>query len=412
MAPYRWGPRCSRRPLLPMLAELLENTNGGTLMKVVIAPDSFKGSRSSTDVAADIEKGLRRVFPDAQVVKLPIADGGEGTVEAFLQGAGGTYHHTQVAGPMGAPVTAQYGVLPDGTAVIEMAAAAGLPLVPEEQRNPLHATTYGVGQLMLAALDRGCRRMIVGLGGSATNDGGIGMARALGVSFLDGDGRELAGTPDDLLRLADVRIQGMDPRITGTAITLASDVRSPLCGPRGASAVFGPQKGADPAAVQTLDAALAHLAAVVQEKLGVDCMDTPGAGAAGGLGYGLMAFCGARMQSGIQAVMEHMDMDRHLEGCSLVITGEGRLDGQSAFGKVPVGVAQRAKERGIPVLAIVGGMGDGAGAVYDCGVDSIMTTVNRAMPLEEAMADAGRLLEDAAERAMRIIRMGMGLSQE
>lgn len=380
-------------------------------MKVLIAPDSFKGSNSSIAVAARIETGIKKVFPDAEIVKIPIADGGEGTVEALVHGAGGKYFTATVTGPMGEPVDAAYGILDNGIAVIEMAACSGLPLVAEEKRNPLMATSYGVGELIRAALDQGCKKIVVGLGGSATNDGGAGMAQALGVSFRDSGGNELEQGGGALARLAVIHTAGLDPRIANTEITIASDVSSPLCGPKGASSVFGPQKGANAEMVRQLDRALVNLASVVKEQLGVNLAKTPGTGAAGGLGYGLIAFCGAHMKAGIETVMDSVEIDKHLIGCDFVITGEGKIDSQAVLGKVPVGVAQRAKKYNLPVLAIVGDIGDGAEAVYAYGVDSIMSTVNRAMPLSEAIANGGTLLEEAAERAMRMIKIGMSVAK-
>jgi glycerate kinase len=385
---------------------------GGRAMKILIAPDSFKGSNSSAAVAERIEAGVKKVFPSAEIIKLPIADGGEGTVEALVLGAGGQLHQAQVTGPMGKPVTAAYGILSSGIGVIEMAAASGLPLVPENERNPLNATTFGVGELLLEALDCGCTSIVIGLGGSATNDGGVGMAQALGISFKDRSGRELKLGAAGIAELATVDTSGMNAKVSGASIVIASDVNSPLCGPKGASQVFGPQKGADVDKVKKLDNALAHLADTVKSQLGIDISDTPGAGAAGGLGYGLMAFCGAKMKPGIETVMDSLGIDKLLDGCDLVITGEGKIDGQSVFGKVPVGVAQRAKKNGVPVLAIVGGIGDGAEAVYQHGIDSIMSIFNRAIPLSEAMANGGALLEEAAERAMRIIKIGMGINRK
>jgi glycerate kinase len=292
-----------------------------------------------------------------------------------------------------------------------MAAASGLHLAPEANRDPLTATTYGVGELIKALLEKGCRRLLVGLGGSATNDGGLGLAQALGASFKDRDGNELGFGGGSLAQLAAIDRSGLDARIAETQIVIASDVRSPLCGPTGASAVFGPQKGADAGAVKILDANLEHLALKVKAQFGLDLADTPGAGAAGGLGYGLMVFCGARMKAGIEIVLDCVGFDQYLQKCDLVITGEGKIDRQSVCGKVPVGVAERAKKYNLPVLAIVGDIGEGAGAVYDLGVDSIMSTVNKAMSLAEAMAEGGDLLEEAAERAMRIIKIGMALGR-
>ena len=379
-------------------------------MKIVIAPDSFKGSNSSIAVAGRIEKGILRVFPDAEIVKIPIADGGEGTVEALVTGAGGTPYTVEVKGPMGENQKAEYAILSNGTAALEMAASSGLPLVPQDERNPLAATTYGVGQMLLAAIEKGAKDIVIGLGGSATNDGGIGMAQALGVSFLDTDGNELGFGGGPIANLAKIDISGLDKRINGVNITIASDVNNPLCGPKGASAIFGPQKGADPAMVEQLDRNLAHYSEIVRQQLGIDHLNTPGAGAAGGLGFGLLVFCGARLNSGIETMLDAVRFEEKLENCDIVVTGEGKIDGQSAFGKVPVGVAGRAKKLGIPVLAIVGDIGDGAEAVYDFGIDSIMSTVNRAMPLSEAIARGGELLEEGAERAMRMVKIGLSVN--
>jgi glycerate kinase len=380
---------------------------GEILMKIVIAPDSFKGSNSSMVVASRIEKGILGVFPEAQIVKIPIADGGEGTVDALVSGAGGEIYTAHVTGPMGEDIDAQFAILDNGAAALEMAASSGLTLVPQDRRNPLAATTYGVGQMILAAIDRGAKEIVIGLGGSSTNDGGAGMAQALGYSLRDENGRELDFGGGALGQLARIDTSGVDRRIKDVKIKIASDVNNPLCGPKGASAIFGPQKGAGPDMVELLDRNLAHYADVVKEQLGVDMTETPGAGAAGGLGFGLLVFCGASIGSGIETMLDAVSFDDKLEGANLCITGEGRIDGQSAFGKVPVGVAGRAKKQGVPVLAIVGGIGEGAEAVYGFGVDSIMSIVNCPMPLDEAMTRGGELIEDAAGRAMRIIKIGM-----
>jgi len=377
-------------------------------MKIVIAPDSFKGTNSSMAVASRIEKGILKIFPDAEILKIPIADGGEGTVEALVAGAGGDTYSVNVTGPLGERVSANYAILKNGAAALEMAASSGLPLIARERQSPLTATTYGVGQMILAAIEKGVSEIVIGIGGSATNDGGVGMAQALGISFKDQSGRELDFGGAALINLTKIDTSGLDPRIKDVKIKIASDVNNPLCGPRGASAIFGPQKGATPEMAEQLDRALAHCSKIVKEQLGIDMASEPGAGAAGGLGFGLLAFCGAEINSGIQTMLDAVRFEEKLEGCNLCITGEGKIDGQSAFGKVPVGVAQRAKKLGVPVLAIVGDIGDGYESVYDFGIDSIMSTVNRAMPLDEAMARGGELLEDAAERAMRILRIGMG----
>lgn len=376
-------------------------------MKIVIASDSFKGSNTSLTVAGRIEAGIRKVFSDAEVVKIAIADGGEGTVEAMISGAGGRLVTACVTGPLGEERDAFFGILDNGDAVIEMAASSGLPLVPPDRRDPRITTTYGTGQLISKAMDAGVRRIYIGIGGSATNDGGIGMAQALGVSFRDADGAELGFGGAGLAGLAKIDISGIDPRLADTEIVVSCDVNNPLCGTRGASAIFGPQKGATPAMVAELDAALAHYASIVRTQLGLDLAATAGAGAAGGLGYALLVFTRSTLRPGIGIVLDVCGFDTKAADADLVITGEGRIDAQSIMGKVPVGVGQRAKQLGLPVLAIVGDIGQGAEAVYACGVDAIMSTVNRAMPLEEAMSRSGELLEDAAERVMRMIQIGL-----
>lgn len=375
-------------------------------MKIVIASDSFKGSNSSLAVAARIAAGIRKVCPDAQILPVAIADGGEGTVDAMIAGAGGRRVACRVTGPLGEAADSFYGILDNGAAVIEMAAASGLPMVPRDRRDPRVTTTYGTGELIRHALDAGARRVYIGIGGSATNDGGIGMAQALGASFTDAEGRELGYGGAGLASLARIDVSGLDARLRQTEIIVSCDVNNPLCGPQGASAIFGPQKGATPAMIAQLDAALAHYAEVVRCQLGIDRADAPGAGAAGGLGYALLVFADAVLRPGIEIVLDVADFDRKIADADLVITGEGRIDAQSVMGKVPVGVGLRAKKFGKPVLAIVGDIGAGAEAVYAHGVDAIMSTVNRAMPLDEAMGRSGELLEDAAERVMRIVRLG------
>ncbi len=378
-------------------------------MKILIAPDSFKGSNSSLKVAEAIEEGVYRVFPDAEIEKVPIADGGEGTVEALVQANEGEMLHLSVKGPLGDPVESFYGIVDEGTAVIEMAAASGLDLVPEERRDVRRASTYGTGELILHALEQGVEEIILAIGGSATNDGGTGMASALGYRFLDEQGSELPPGGAGLKQLAKIDDSRVDPRVKAAQFRVACDVSNPLTGERGASAVYGPQKGAAPQDVKELDAALQKLADVVQKQFNLDAEETPGAGAAGGLGYGLMVFCGASLEKGIDIVLDAVNFDERLEHKDLVITGEGKIDGQTAYGKLPVGVAYRAKQKGVPVLVIAGDIGDGIEAVYDVGIDAVMSSVNRAMSLKEAMGRSSELLIDSAERAMRMIRLGMDL---
>ena len=374
-------------------------------MRVVIAPDSYKGSVSAVGVAAALERGVLRVFPQAEVRKIPIADGGEGTVEALVTATGGEMKQARVRGPLGESVEACWGILGDGqTAVIEMAAASGLPLVPPDRRDPRITTTYGTGELIRAALDAGLRRIIIGIGGSATNDGGTGMAQALGAKFLALDGAELLPGGGALARLATIDLSGLDPRLTETEITVACDVDNPLCGQRGASAVFGPQKGATPAMVAELDAALGHFAGCAQAASGRNVAELAGAGAAGGLGAGLLFFTPAKLRPGVEIVLEAVKFADVVKEAAFVITGEGRTDFQTAYGKAPVGVAKVAKQFSVPVFCISGGLGDGADDVLAQGIDATMSICSRPLSLEECMRDGATLIEEAAARLCRILQ--------
>ena len=371
--------------------------------RIVIAPDSFKECLAAEAVAEAMAVGARRAAPDADIVTVPMADGGEGTVRALVAATGGTLHQARVCGPLGEPVDAEYGILGDGTtAVVEMAAASGLPLVPPERRNPLQTTTVGTGELIAAALDRGASRIVLGIGGSATVDGGAGMAQALGVKLLDADGASIGRGGGALAQLARIDLSGRDPRLADVAIDVACDVDNPLVGPHGAARVYGPQKGATPAMVEQLDASLSHLAEVIERDLGTAVRDLRGAGAAGGLGAGLVAFLGAKLLPGVSLVVDAVGLEAKLEGAALVLVGEGRLDGQTAFGKVPVGVARAAAARGIPVVAIAGALGEGWEAVLGEGVTACFSLVPGPVPLDEAMARAGELLADAAEQVVRL----------
>lgn len=372
-------------------------------MKIVIAPQGFKENLTALEVARAIEAGVKRIVPDALTVLKPMADGGEGTVQALVDATGGEIITTGVTGPLGEPVNAHWGILNDRvTAVIEMAAASGLPLVPPEKRNPLMTTTYGTGELILAALDKGCRKLIIGIGGSATNDGGAGMAQALGACFLDASGKELAPGGAALADLEHIDVTNLDPRLVGFEVTLACDVNNPLCGPRGASAIYGPQKGATPELVAQLDAALAHYADVVRKDLGIDVQNVAGAGAAGGLGMGLMVFLKARLIPGIEVVIEATNLVADLTGADLVFTAEGRIDCQSAMGKVPTGVALKAKEFGSPVIAIAGEVADDYRVVYEQGIDAVLSIAPGPISLDQSMAMADKLIADTAECAMRL----------
>jgi glycerate kinase len=368
---------------------------------VVVAPDSFKGSLSAIQAAAAMERGVLAAWPDARVVKVPIADGGEGTVEALVEATSGRFETRTVRGPLGRPVDARWGVLGDGvTAVVEMAAASGLTLVPEGRRDPRVASTFGTGQLIRAALDAGFRHVVVGIGGSATNDGGSGMAKALGVRFLDGRGEPLPEGGAALSRVASIDLSGVDPRLAETEILVACDVDNPLTGPRGASAVYGPQKGATPAVVQELDLALERFAQVACVATGRDVSRYPGAGAAGGLGAGLLFFTPARLVPGVDLVLDSARFDDVVRGATLVVTGEGRTDHQTAMGKAPVGVARVAQRHGVPVLLVSGSLGPGAEEVLALGISRIAAAAPPGMPLEEAMARAAELLEAAVARSL------------
>jgi glycerate kinase len=390
-------------------------------VKVLLAPDSFKGSLSAPDAARAMAEGWRRVFPDTEIISLPIADGGEGTLDALLAATEGMVFPHNVTGPLGEPVAARWGLLGDGrTAVVELAEAAGLTLVPPERRDPKITTTRGVGELLReAAIHTGVRRIIVGLGGSATNDGGAGLLSALGVRFLDGNGNELPPGGAALSRLAavDTSVLHLDPR--SLDILIACDVDNPLAGPRGASAIFGPQKGATPQDVDLLDEALTRFAAVVERESG-EASDAlrarpsvlKGAGAAGGTAFGLLwMFPKAQLRPGIDLVLDAIGFDRHLSGADLVLTGEGRLDAQTLGGKAVAGVARRAKDVGVPVGALVGAVGadlDMARLSTEMGVDAVLPVVPGPVTLEEAMTKASIYLADAAERAARWMRLGRG----
>jgi glycerate kinase len=375
-------------------------------MRIVIAPNAFKGSLSALGAAQAIAEGVRVAIPDADLTLLPIADGGDGTVDALVAAANGEYRSLRVRGPLSERVDAGYGLIDQGsTAVIEMARAAGLALLPQTNRDPRVTTTYGVGELMQAAYDNGARHFIVGIGGSATNDGGAGMAQALGYHLLDEQGHELPPGGVALKRLARIHVGGVHANWKQADVQVASDVSNPLTGPNGASAVYGPQKGATPEMVTELDAALARLAEVIRRDLGVDVELLPGAGAAGGLGAGLVAFAGARLRPGAEMVMEALRLDEKLDSADLVITGEGRLDSQTArFGKGPAAVARHARNAGIPVIGIAGSLADESELAQL--FDGLMATSIEPATLDQAIAQARPLLVGAATRAMRLLLAG------
>ncbi len=378
-------------------------------MKIVLAPDSFKGNLTSLQVATALEKGIKRALPGANCIKVPMADGGEGTVQSLVDATGGKFIRKKVIGPTGTPVSARYGMLSDGnTAVIEMAEASGLPLATGKSRNPMKTTSFGTGQLMLDAAKRGASKIIIGIGGSATNDGGVGMAQAIGVRFLDSKDKEITsyGAGGMLDKIAGIDMKGLDPLLKKTKIVVACDVNNPLCGKNGASYVFGPQKGATPAMVKTLDSNLRHLARVIKQDLKKDVLNRKGAGAAGGLGAGLVAFSRATMKSGVDIVLEATQINKHLKNADLVITGEGQVDFQTAFGKTPAGVAKAAKRYSVPTVAIGGSLADDANGVFKHGIAGLESASAKPMPLEEALHNARAYVANAAERVIRQLLIG------
>jgi glycerate kinase len=369
-------------------------------VRIVIAPQEYKGTLTAIEAAQAIAEGVRRALPEVTVDTVPVPDGGPGTVDAIVSTVGGELRVTRTKGPLEQAVDARWALLADGTAVIEMAAAAGLVLVPEDERDPRRTTTYGVGELVLAALDAGARRLIVGLGGSATNDGGAGMAQALGARLVDAAGDDLPAGGAALARLDRIDVSGLDPRIRDAVVVGASDVTNRLCGPEGASHVYGPQKGATAEIAAELDTALARYARIVERDVGASVADAPGAGAAGGLGAGLMAFLGATIEPGVDVVARIVGLRERLDGADLAITGEGRLDGQTRYGKTVAGVMRLASEADVPVIIIPGALGDGWEWVLPdaAAVEPVVGTHAAALP---EMADAAERLAATAERAVR-----------
>ena len=376
-------------------------------MKLLFASDSFKGSLTSEKTVELLSRAAREVFGDCECSGVPVADGGEGTVEAVIAAEQGEYVTLKVHGPLMEETDSFYGIFDGDKAVIEMAAASGLPMVPEELRNPLNTTTFGTGELILDALKRGYRDISIAIGGSATNDGGMGCARALGVKFLDHNGNELEGFGRDLAKVAAIDISGLDERVKDSKITVMCDVTNPLCGKDGATWTFGKQKGATPEIQEELEKGMCSYRDVIRETFGIDCDGIPGTGAAGGLGAALMVFLGGEMKSGIETVLDLIRFDERLEGVDLVVTGEGRTDWQSCFGKVMQGVGMRAKAKGIPVLGLSGSLGKNAMDICDCGISSLMTTVNAPMPLSKALERAEELYYEGALRMFRFVRTGM-----
>ncbi len=381
--------------------------SGSVRVRVLVAPQGFKGSLSPIEAARAMAGGIRAAWPDAEIDLAPIADGGDGTVDALVLATGGRKLRVGTVDPLGRPTEAEIGVLGDGrTAVVEMAQASGLARLKPEERNPLITTTYGTGLLIRAALDAGFRRLIVGIGGSATNDGGAGMLQALGMRLLDRDGRPIPPGGQGLLVLDRIDPSGLDPRLAEAEIIVASDVTNPLCGPEGAAAVYGPQKGATPEMVRLLDEALAHFAGVVRRDLGREVANVPGAGAAGGLGAGLLLLPNVQVRPGAEVVFEAVNIDSRLLACDLVITGEGAVDRSTAFGKAPARLAGRARAQNRPVVVLTGRLGPGYEALYGLGVGAVVPTAPGPLTEAEAMARAAELLAAAAERTCRLLHVG------
>ncbi len=378
-------------------------------MKLLFASDSFKGSLSSEKTVELLAKAAKDVFGDVEYEGVPVSDGGEGTVDAVVAAEHGTKISVDVYGPLMTRIKAEYGRLDDNRAVIEMAAASGLPLIKREERNPLNTTTFGTGELIRDALERGFRDLSIAIGGSATNDGGMGCMRALGVKFLDARGNELQGNGSDLERVASIDVSGLDPRIKDTKITVMCDVTNPLTGKDGATYTFGAQKGATPDMQARLEAGMLNYKSVIMKQFGFDPDDIPGSGAAGGLGTALMVFLKGEMRSGIETVLDLIKFDERLEGVDLCVTGEGRTDWQSCFGKVMQGVGMHAKAKGVPVLGLSGGLGKDAMNICDYGVNSLMTTVNSPMDITEAIDRAEELYYEGAVRMFRFVKTGMDM---
>ena len=379
-------------------------------MKIVVAPDSFKGSLTAVEVSDAIEQGVREIFPEAEIVKIPMADGGDGTVQCLINATGGEILREKVTGPLGDEVLASYGILGDKkTAVIEMAEASGLTLVPENKRNPLITTTYGTGQLIKAALDQGCRKMIIGIGGSATNDGGAGMVQALGVKLLDREGKEIGFGGGELKKINRIDISNLDNRLSDTKALVASDVNNPLCGPKGASRIYGPQKGATLEVIEELDKSLTHFAELIKRDLRKDIKDIPGAGAAGGLGASLIAFLDAELRPGIEIMIEVVKLEQAIKDADLVITGEGKIDSQTIYGKAPIGVAKIAKKYNIPVIAVAAIIGDDADIVHQYGISSLISVSGQPMRLDESVSNKVLLIKNSIKQSMRTIKTGKGL---
>lgn len=374
-------------------------------MKIVLAPDSFKESMTAKEACEAMEKGIKKADPDVTCVQVPMADGGEGTMQSLVDATRGNIHSLQVTGPLGNQVMAQYGILGDGkTGIIEMSSASGIHLVPSEQRNPLITTTYGTGQLIKACLDCGVEKLLIGIGGSATNDGGAGVVQALGGKLLDQDGKELRFGGGELNKLHTIDLTEFDPRIKNVVVEVACDVNNPLCGEKGASHVFGPQKGATAEIVQRLDANLKHYAGIIHKQLGKDVIDVPGAGAAGGLGAGLLVFLNGTLKRGIDLVIEYAHLEEIVKNADMIWTGEGSIDFQTQFGKTPYGVAAVAKKYNKPVIAFAGRVGEDIDVLYEK-IDAVFGIMQGVTSLEAALKQGPVNLEKTAENVMRLVKI-------
>ena len=375
-------------------------------MKILVAPDSFKGSLTAMEAAESIKKGILRADPKIEVDLLPMADGGEGTVQSLVDATAGEIIEKEVTGPLGEKVKAFYGLLGDEeTAVIEMAAASGLPLVPEGKRDPSKTTTYGTGELIASALEQGINKIIIGIGGSATNDAGVGMAQALGAEILDKNGEQVEFGGANLEQINEINLDKLDSRLKDLEILVACDVDNPLYGKNGAACVYAPQKGADKEMVEKLDQNLRHFNQIVIKELGKNTNKIPGAGAAGGLGAGLVAFLDAELKAGVDIILDFINFKKRLKGVDLVITGEGMLDGQSIFGKTPIGVSRTAARKEIPVIAVAGTLGDGVEKVLDYGISSYFSIIDRPSELKDVVARSSGLLADLSEQIIRTIKI-------
>ena len=378
-------------------------------MKLLFASDSFKGTLSSRKTAELLTQAASEIFPGCECAHVEVADGGEGTTDAVLAAVNGERIRLTVRGPLGEPTQCYYGALDEKRAVMEMAAASGLPLVPDLLRDPRRTSSYGTGEMIADAMAKGYRDISIAIGGSATNDGGMGCMRALGVKFFDEDGMELNGAGEDLIHVRRIDISSLNPLVNETSFTVMCDVTNPLCGENGATYTFGRQKGGTKDILDELEKGMENYRNVIHEQFGINLDDIPGAGAAGGLGGGLMIFLKGKLKSGIETVLDLVDFDRKLKGVSLVVTGEGATDWQSVFGKVMQGVGVHCKKNNVPVVAIVGSMGKGAEDIFDYGIDSIITTINGIMPLSEALSRADELYLGAARRMFRILKAGTRL---